>query len=65
MALARNRLLPLILEQRRDQIYETWRNAGNTEQRELQWHALRQLDELAGAIENAIREHGGSRGTDD
>lgn len=60
-ALAKNRLLPMVLEQRRDTIFETWRQCTDPERREQHWHALRQLDELAGAINDAIREHGGSQ----
>jgi hypothetical protein len=60
-ALAANRLLPMILEKRRDHIYTTWRQANDPVLREQQWHALRQLDELAGAIEDGVREYGGSR----
>ena len=59
-ALAANRLLPLILEHRRETILETWQQAEDPEKREQLWHGLRQLDELAGAIENGIREHSGS-----
>ena len=51
----------MILADRRDQIFGTWRNATDTRERENQWYALRQLDELAGAIKDAIREYGGSR----
>lgn len=61
MNLAANRLLPLILDERRSMIYDTWRHSGDAQQRELLWHALRQLDELVGAINDAIRKHGGSR----
>ena len=61
MELERNQLLPLILDHRRQTIIDQWRMASDTGQRELHWHALRQLDELAGAINDAIREHGGSR----
>jgi hypothetical protein len=63
-ALAGNRLLPLILEQRREAIFNTWRQATDRDMREQQWFALRQLDELAGAIDDAIRDHGGSRADD-
>ena len=61
MALQDNQLLPMILAQRREHIIETWQRASDPALREQQWQALRQLDELAGAIENGIREHGGSR----
>ena len=61
MALQDNQLLPMILAQRRDHIFNTWLQANDPALREQQWHALRQLDELAGAIEDAIREYGGSR----
>lgn len=59
--LAANRLLPMVLEQRRNTLIETWQRTPTVEKREELWHALRQLDELAGAIDNAIREHGGNR----
>ena len=60
-SLKANRLLPLVMEARRNEIYERWAAATEPVLREQQWHALRQLDELAGAIDNAIREPGGSR----
>lgn len=60
-ALAANRLLPMILAQRRDEIFETWQQCEEPERREQLWFSLRQLDQLAGAIEDAIREYGGSR----
>lgn len=61
MELAANRLLPLILEQRRKHLFESWQIAGYTEKREELWYALRELDALAGAINDAIREYGDSR----
>lgn len=53
--LEQNQLLPEILKQREQDLVEMWRNAGDKEQRESAWHALRQLDLLAGAIEDGIR----------
>lgn len=60
-ALKANRLLPAILEQRRNDIFERWRTATDPELREQTWFALRALDELAGAIDDGIREYDGSR----
>jgi len=56
-ALQANKLLPAILKTREAALIDTWRLATNTEERESAWQALRQLDLLAGAIEDAIREH--------
>lgn len=58
--LAKNLLLPEILKNREQQIIERWRMAPNTDAREREWQALRQLEELAGAIEDATREYSGS-----
>jgi hypothetical protein len=43
------------LKQRETNLYETWRNASTPELREEAWQAMRQLDLLAGAIEDGIR----------
>ena len=59
--LAKNRLLPMVLEQRAEQIYDSWKHAQTTDEREQLWAAMRELQLLAGAINDAIREHGGSR----
>ena len=60
-ALAGNKLLPLILQARAELIIEAWKRESSVELRERHWQALKQLEELAGAIDAAIREHGGSR----
>ena len=62
--LAENKLLTLILRNRTNDIVAAWRQSDNPAEREQHWHAQRQLDLLAGAIDDGIREHGGSR-TDD
>ena len=60
-ALARNKLLPMILARRQNDLFEAWKIAHDLQKREVLWIAFRESDSLAGAIENAIREHGGSR----
>ena len=54
-ALAKNKLLPTILEQRRNEMLEKWKMCPDPAQREQIWHGQNQLEELAGAIDNAIR----------
>ena len=54
-SLQQNKLLPEILDKRKADIISQWRVAGTTQDREEAWQALRQLDLLAGAIDNAIR----------
>ena len=65
MELAENKLLTLILRRRENDILETWKQAATPQLREQQWIAQRELDNLAGAIDAAIREHGGSRDAND
>ena len=62
--LAQSKLLALILRKRTTEIIAAWQQSGDTESREALWHAQHQLQVLAGAIDDGIREHGGSR-TDD
>jgi len=62
--LAQNKLLTLILRKRTTDIIATWQQCADTKDREALWHAQHQLQLLAGAIDDGIREHGGSR-TDD
>ncbi len=50
-----NPLLLEILTKREQVLIERWRMADNTLDRERCWHGLRQLEELAGAIEDGIR----------
>ena len=52
-----NQLLPEILKHREDDLIQQWRGSATTDARETAWQALRELDLLAGAIEDAIREH--------
>ena len=59
--LAESKLLTLILRKRSTDVTEAWQQSSDPATREELWHAQRQVDELAGAIENAIREYGGSR----
>lgn len=58
--LAANRLLPLIFSNRRQTIIERWQLATTTDAREREWLALKELDTLAGAIDDGIRKHGGT-----
>jgi hypothetical protein len=51
--------LAAILKERETDLIQQWRGSATTELRENAWQALRELDLLAGAIENAITEHGG------
>ena len=53
--LENNPLLNEILKQREAELIAKWRMATTLPDREQTWHALRQLDLLAGAIEDAIR----------
>ena len=62
--LAENKLLTVILRNQTNDTIAAWRQSDSPAQREQHWHALRQLDKLAGAIDDAIREHGGSRASD-
>ena len=59
--LMENKLLTKILRDRKNELITAWRQCSDPEARDQYWHAQRQLDVLAGAIEDAIREHGGSR----
>lgn len=52
-----NKLLPLVLAKIETDLICKWRSSGTIDDRENAWHALRQLDIIAGAIENAIKEH--------
>lgn len=61
MELAQSKLLTKVLRKRHNEIIEAWQLCNDPDEREQHWHAQRQLKELAGAIEDAIREHGGSR----
>ena len=61
MELAESKLLAKILRKRTTDIIAAWQQSSDPEQREQLWHAQRQLTELAGAIDDGIREHGGSR----
>ena len=63
--LAQNKLLTLVLTRQRQRIIEAWRQSNDPKQREQHWHAQRQLELLAGAIDDGIREYGGSRGNTD
>jgi hypothetical protein len=62
--LKNNLLLVEILEQREKDLIQQWRGSSTTELRECAWQALRELDLLAGAIKDAIREYS-STGNDD
>jgi len=62
--LTENKLLTKILRSRKTEILQAWQQCSDPETRDQYWHAQRQLELLAGAIEDGIREHGGSR-TDD
>ena len=59
--LAESKLLAKILRKRSNDVTAAWQQNSDPLQREQLWHAQRQVEELAGAIEDAIREHGGSR----
>ena len=63
--LSQNKLLPVILQARKADIIEQWQAAPTPLAREEAWQALRQLNLLAGAIEDeckraisAVRESG-------
>ncbi len=58
--LKHNQLLPLILKQREADLIALWRGSADTTEQMRVWKALRELDTLAGAIEDAIREHSDS-----
>ncbi len=62
--LAESNLLTLILRKRSSDVIAAWQQSSDPIQREELWHAQRQVKELVGAIENGIREHGGSRTED-
>jgi hypothetical protein len=50
-----NPLLAEILNRREQLLIQRWRMADSTLDRERCWHGIKQLEELAGAIEDAIR----------
>ena len=62
--LAENKLLTVILSNRKNDVTAAWRQCSDPAEREQYWHAQRQVDELVGAIEDGIRKHGGSRNDD-
>ena len=63
--LTENKLLTKILRNRSNEIAAAWRQCSDPTQRDQYWHAQHQLELLVGAIEDGIREHGGSRTADD
>ena len=52
-----NKLLPQLLEQLETDLIQRWRGSATVEQREEAWIGLRQLDLLAGAIEDAAKRY--------
>ena len=52
-----NPLLKEILALREKDLIQRWRGSDTTDEREKAWAGLRELDILAGAIEDAIRKH--------
>ncbi len=52
-----NQLLRAILTERETELIQIWRLGTTPDVREHAWLALRELDILAGAIEDAIRKH--------
>ena len=50
-----NRLLPEILASQKADIIQQWQQAGTPADREALWQAQRQLEKLAGAIEDGIK----------
>lgn len=61
MAAEAFKLLATILKKREADLIQTWRGSNTTEARESAWQALRELDLLAGAIEDGIRKHSSER----
>lgn len=53
--LARNPLLIQVLDQRKNDIVQRWQSCETAQGREDAWQALRQLELLAGAIQDAIK----------
>lgn len=62
--LAQNKLLTKILTRRKNEVIAAWRQCSDPEMRDQYWHAQHQLELLAGAIQDGIREHGGSHRDD-
>ena len=60
MELAENNLLTVILQTRKNDVVDAWRQSSDVDTREQLWHAQRQITELVGAIQDAIREYSGS-----
>lgn len=55
--LENNQLLKEILSSREKDLIQQWRGSAEVVDREKAWTALRELDLLAGAIDDAIRKH--------
>ncbi len=55
--LKNNPLLTQILRDRETDLVQKWRGSDTFEDREKAWAALRELDILAGAIEDGIRQY--------
>lgn len=55
LQMAAGHLLMKLAKEREENIIQTWRGSETIDQRETAWLALRELDLLAGAIENDIR----------
>ena len=51
------KLLQTTLENREADLIQQWRGSADKKEREQTWLALRELDLLAGAIENGIKQH--------
>lgn len=56
-ALAQNKLLAQILDDRRTELLEKWKLCPDPNQREQIWHGQDQLEKLAGAIDDRIKQH--------
>jgi hypothetical protein len=56
--LKKNHLLPELMTGLERDLIARWRGSSTPEQREEAWNGLRQLDTLAGAINDAIRDSG-------
>lgn len=52
-----NELLPIIIKEREQDLIQSWRGSNTIEQRETAWRALRELDILAGAIDDGISKY--------
>ena len=53
------KLLEQITKQLETDLIQRWRGSGTVEEREAAWTGLKQLELLAGAIEDGIRKHSG------